>query len=60
MGFVFGAFVFPIVLSLSKGRLSPNGMGFVFGAFVFPIVLSLSKGRLSPNGMGVGPAISRS
>jgi hypothetical protein len=24
-GFVFGAFVFPIILSLSKGGLSPNG-----------------------------------
>ena len=27
VGFVFGAFVFPIILSLSKGRLSPNGVG---------------------------------
>ena len=51
-GFVFCLFVFPIVLSLSKGRLSPNGEGFVFCLFVFPIVLSLSKGRLSPNGVG--------
>jgi hypothetical protein len=27
MGFVFGSFVFPIVPSLSKDRLSPNWMG---------------------------------
>jgi hypothetical protein len=54
MGFVFGAFVFPIILSLSKGRLSPNGMDFVFDSFVFPIFLSLSKGRLSPSELGVG------
>ncbi len=27
MGFVFCVFVFPIILSLSKGRLSPNGLG---------------------------------
>jgi hypothetical protein len=52
VGFVFGAFVFPIILSLSKGRLSPNGVGFVFCLFEFPIILSLSKGRLSPNGVG--------
>jgi hypothetical protein len=51
VGFVFDSFVFPIILSLSKGRLSPNGVGFAFGSFVFPIVLSLSKGRLSPNGV---------
>jgi hypothetical protein len=25
--FVCGAFVFPIILSLSKGKLSPNGVG---------------------------------
>jgi hypothetical protein len=51
VGFVFGAFVFPIILSLSKGRLSPNGEGFVFRVLVFPIILSLPKGRLSPNGV---------
>jgi hypothetical protein len=47
---VFGSFIFPIILSLSKGRLSPNAFSFVFGFFVFPIILSLSKGRFSPNG----------
>ena len=26
-GFTCGVFVFPIILSLSKGRLSPNGYG---------------------------------
>ena len=26
MGFVFCSFVFPIILSLSKDKLSPNGM----------------------------------
>jgi hypothetical protein len=30
VGFVFGAFVFPMILSLSKDKLSPNGVGFVF------------------------------
>jgi hypothetical protein len=29
MGSVFGAAEFPIILSLSKGRLSPNGVGVV-------------------------------
>jgi hypothetical protein len=53
MGFVFCPLEFPIILSLSKGRLSPNGEGFVFCLFEFPIVLSLSKGRLSPNGVGL-------
>jgi hypothetical protein len=48
---VFRMAAFPIILSLSKGRLSPNGVGFVFDVFVFPIILSLSKGRLSPNGV---------
>jgi hypothetical protein len=47
---VFAAPEFPIILSLSKGRLSPNGVGVVFEVVVFPIILSLSKGRLSPNG----------
>ena len=51
VGFVFCSFVFPIVLSLSKGKLSPNGMGFVFRLFEFPIVLSPSKDRLSLNGL---------
>jgi hypothetical protein len=51
-GFVFGSFVFPIILSLSKGRLSPNEVGFVFGSFVFTIILSLSKDGLSPNWVG--------
>jgi hypothetical protein len=27
VGVVFGVFVFPIILSLSKDRLSPNGEG---------------------------------
>jgi hypothetical protein len=27
VGFVFGAFVFPIILSLLKGTLSPNEVG---------------------------------
>jgi hypothetical protein len=49
--FVFGVFVFPIILSLSKGKLSANGVGFVFGAAAIPIILGLSKGRLSPNGV---------
>jgi hypothetical protein len=52
LGFVFGAFVFPITLSPSKDRLSPNGVGFVFCLFEFPIILSLSKDKLSPNGVG--------
>jgi hypothetical protein len=43
---------FPIILSLSKGRLSPNGVRFVFGLLAFPIILSLSEGRLSPNEVG--------
>jgi hypothetical protein len=60
VGFVFCLFVFPIILSLSKGRLSPNGVGFVFCLFVFPIILSLpfdklrtiGEYKLSPNGEG--------
>jgi hypothetical protein len=51
---VFGVTAIPIILSLSKDKLSANGMGFVFCVFVFPIILSLSKGRLSPNGLGLG------
>jgi hypothetical protein len=50
---VFGAFVFPIILSLSKGGLSPNGEGLVFYLIEIPIILSLSKDRLSPNGEGL-------
>jgi hypothetical protein len=50
MGFVFGVPVFPIILSLSKDKLSANGMGVVFGVSVSPIILSLSKGKLSANG----------
>jgi hypothetical protein len=46
VGFVFRFIEFPTVLSLSKGKLSPNGVWFVCRAFVFPIVLSLSKGKL--------------
>jgi hypothetical protein len=44
---------FPIILSMSKDRLSPNGEGFVFGQYLSPIILSTSNGRLSPNGVGV-------
>jgi hypothetical protein len=56
---VCGVFVFPIILSLSKGRLSPNGEGYVFGVFVFPIILSMSKDRLSPNGVWWSREVTR-